>query len=167
MANVYGMKIAGIRFKDVGEPDSGAGTAIKGVQESFTITQADATITDIMDEFTDAPLVRSIQAGVFEFSFDIAGIDYAVAAKLTGGTWNSDTDIFELPDTASIITKKFKIDFNDGIDDMVIYKGQISYKFDGADLKTNPLKLTVNVTALVDETGFVDINTSGTARTTW
>ena len=167
MAETYSMKISGIAFKDVGAPTEGAGTAITGVQESFTITQSDATITDIMSEFTDTPLVRSIKAGLFEFSFSVAGIDYAALQPIMGGTWTEGTSIYALPTTASIIAKKFKVSFGSGIKDMVVYKGQVATKFEGSDLKGNPLKVTFTVTALADVTGFVDFNSAATARTTW
>lgn len=163
----YGMKISGIAFKDVGTPASGGETAITGVEESFTITQADATITDTMSEFADAPLVRSIKNGLFEFSFTVAGIDYAALQPLMGGTWTAGTSIYALPTAATIITKKFLISFGSGIKDICVYKGQVATKFEGQDLKGNPLKVTFNVTALIDTTGFVDINSAATARTTW
>ena len=167
MAETYAMQISAIAFKDVGAPAAGEGTAITGVQESFTITQADATITDIMSEFTDTPLVRSINAGLFEFSFSVAGIDYSALQPLMGGTWTAGSSLYALPTTASIITKKFKITFGNGIKDMVVYKGQVATKFEGSDLKSNPLKVTFTVTALADATGFVDFNSGATARTTW
>lgn len=167
MAETYGMKISAIAFKDVGAPAAGAGTPITGVEESFTITQADATITDTMSEFADAPLVRSIKNGLFEFSFTVAGIDYAALQPLMGGTWTAGTSLYALPTTASIVYKKFLISFGSGIKDICVYKGQVVTKFEGQDLKGNPLKVTFNVTALVDTTGFVDINSSATARTTW
>lgn len=167
VVETYGMQISAIAFKDVGAPAAGAGTAITGVEESFTITQADATITDTMSEFTDAPLVRAIKNGLFEFSFTVAGIDYAALQPLMGGTWTSGSSLYALPTTASIIYKKFLISFGSGIKDMCVYKGQVATKFEGQDLKGNPLKVTFTVTALVDPTGFVDINSSATARTTW
>lgn len=167
MAETYGMQVTEIAFKDVGVPAAGAGTLITGVQESFSITQADATITDIMSEFADAPLVRSVKAGLFEFSFSVAGIDYAALQPIMGGTWTAGSSLYALPTIASIVTKKFKVTFGNGIKDMVVYKGQVSTKFEGQDLKGNPLKVTFSVTALIDATGFVDINSSATARTTW
>ena len=167
VVETYGMQITGIAFKDVGAPAAGAGTAITGVEESFTITQADATITDTMSEFADAPLVRSIKNGVFEFSFTVAGIDYAALQPIMGGVWTAGTSIYALPTTASIVYKKFLISFGSGIKDICVYKGQVATKFEGQDLKGNPLKVTFNVTALVDTTGFVDINSSSTARATW
>ena len=167
VVETYGMQISGIAFKDVGAPAAGAGTAITGVEESFTITQADATIIDTMSEFADAPLVRSIKNGLFEFSFTVAGIDYAALQPLMGGTWTAGTSIYTLPTAATIITKKFLISFGSGIKDICVYKGQVATKFEGQDLKGNPLKVTFNVTALVDTTGFVDINSSATARATW
>lgn len=167
VVETYGMKISGIAFKDVGAPAVGGGTAITGVEESFTITQADATITDTMSEYTDGPLVRSIKNGLFEFSFTVAGIDYGALQPLMGGVWTAGTSIYTLPTTASIITKKFLISFGSGIKDMCVYKGQVATKFEGQDFKGNPLKVTFNVTALVDTTGFVDINSAATARTTW
>lgn len=167
VVETYGMQITGIAFKDVGAPTSGAGTAITGVEESFTITQADATILDTMSEFADAPLVRSIKNGLFEFSFTVAGIDYATLQPLMGGVWTAGTSIYALPTAAAIITKKFLISFGSGIKDICVYKGQVATKFEGQDLKGNPLKVTFNVTALIDTTGFVDINSSTTARATW
>ena len=69
MAQTYGMQISAIAFKDVGTPVQSEGTAILGVEESFQINQADATITDIMGEYADTPLIRAIKLGLFEFSF--------------------------------------------------------------------------------------------------
>ena len=164
MAVTYGLALSSIKFKDVGAPSATGETSITGVQESFQITQADSTITDIIDEFSDQPLIRSIKSGLFEFTFDIAGIDYDVAATLTGGTLTSG--VFALPTAQTIIKKKFQFVFKNGLGDIVVYAAQISSLFNGSDLKNNPLKLTIKGTALVDTTGFVDINT-GTARTTW
>ena len=134
VVETYGMKITGIEFKDVGAP-AGAGTAITGVEESFTITQADATITDTMSEYTDAPLVRSIKNGLFEFSFTVAGIDYGALQPLMGGALDSRNKHLSLPTAATIITKKFLISFGSGIKDMCVYKGQVATKFEGQDLK--------------------------------
>ena len=167
MAQTYGMQISAIAFKDVGAPAAGEGTAILGVEESFQINQADATITDIMGEYADTPLIRAIKLGLFEFSFSVSGIDYAALQPLMGGTWTEGSSLYTLPTTGAIITKKFKISFGTGIKDMVIYKGQVISKFEGQDFKGNPLKVTFTITALADVTGFVDINSSATARTTW
>lgn len=173
MAVNYTVKVKSIAFKEVGAASADAGTSITDIQAGLSITQDDPTTNTIEGELTDVPLMETDTLGKLTVTFDIAGIDPAVAAALSGGTNDTTNKKFIPPSKATQILKKFKIDFEDGFVDMLIHKGKVTCKFDGTDLKTTPLKMNVKIVALVDSATiqgtdlFYEFGQTGVVRTTW
>ena len=168
MSANYTVKVSSINYKDVGVADSQAGTSITDIKAGLQITQDDPTTTTVEGELTDQPLMETDVLGKLTITFDIAGIDPQIAEDLSGGTYDATNKKFIPASTATQILKKFKITFADGFEDMIIYNGKVTCKFDGTDLKTNPLKLNVKIVALVHATyGFYEFGLTGVTRTTW
>ena len=173
MSALYTLNVKSIEYKPVGVATIGAGTAITDVQAGLTFSQEDPTTTTIESEYTDVPLLETNKIGKTTLTFDIAGIEPATASALSGAVYDSDAKTFSLPTTAPQIFFKFRIDFGNGFEDLIIHKGQVTAKFDGSDLKTNPMKMNVKIVALVDAATipgtnlFVEFGVGGIVRTSW
>lgn len=122
---------------------------LTGVLEGLTIAQEAATENDIMGEFSDFPLDSIGTLGKYTIEFDLGKYDPSEIQALEGGTYNATTGMYELPITFQNIYKFCRLEFYQGIEYLQIYKGKIMTNWDGADLKTAPLKLHVKITALV------------------
>lgn len=166
-------KLTAVSFKAVGPADSTTPTSITGILEGLQITQDDPTTTTHNGELTDAPIVEVDTLGKVTITFDIIDIDPAVAATLSGGTNDTTNKKFIPPTSATQIVKKFKFDFEDGFVDFMVFKGKITCKFDGTDLKNTPLKMNVKIVALADTTSVpgstlvTEFGETGVVRTTW
>lgn len=157
MAEVQQMTL---KLKSIGYAAVGTSPAtyktLNGVMSGASITQDATTLTNIDHEFTDNPLKVIPTLGAFKVTFDLAEYSPEQAAELTGGTVASG--VLKLPSTATIIEKAWKLEFHEGAESMLIHKGQVTANFDGTDMKTNPLKLHIEITALAAGADFVDLD---------
>lgn len=144
MPSIYLATPTSITFKPVGTANSDAGTSITGVQESFTWNEDDPTINAIKDQFSNNDLFQTSTAGSKSFTFDIAGLDLAVLATLTGGTYA--TNKYTSPSIASSKYFKWMIVFGSNAYSILVPNGMTVVKLAGDSLKTNPMKGTVTVT---------------------
>ena len=166
MADVLTLKVKSVAFKDITETATEAeGTLLNGIQEGLSITQDDGTEVEIPSEISDAPLYLSKKAGKINITFDLASIDPSIIHLLTGGI--SVSGCFEFPSTQPNIEKKWKIAFINGMKDLVIQRASVTTKLNGTDMKTNALKISVTLTALVGSLGYVSANYGIAERTTW
>lgn len=166
MADVLTLKVKTVAYKDVtATATAGEGTLLNGIQEGLSIEQEDGTEVEIPSELSDTPLYLSKTAGKIKITFDLAAFDPTTIQLLTGGT--SVSDIYEYPSIQSNIEKKWKIAFHNGMKDLVIQRGSVTTKMNGTDLKSNALKISVTITALVGSLGYVSANYGASERTTW
>lgn len=166
MADVLTLKVKSVAYKDItATATEGEGTLLNGIQEGLSITQDDGTEVEIPSEISDAPLYLSKTAGKINITFDLASFDPTTIQLLTGGT--SVSGVYEYPSTQPNIEKKWKIAFTNGMKDLVIQRASVTTKLNGTDMKTNALKISVTLTALVGSLGYVSANYGETERTTW
>ena len=166
MANVLTLKVKSVAYKDISAMATEApGTLLDGIQEGLSITQDDGTEVEIPSEISDAPLYLSKKAGKINITFDLASFDPMTIHHLTGGT--NVANVIEFPSTQPNIEKKWKISFINGMKDLVIQRASVTTKLNGTDMKTNALKISVTLTALVGSLGYVSANYGEAERTTW
>lgn len=149
-----------LKLKSIGYGEVGAASPtyklLNGVIAGASISQEAPTLTNVEHEFTDNPLKIIPTLGAFKVTFDLGEFSPEQAAELTGGTVVANK--LKLPATATIIEKEWKLEFYEGATSMIIHKGQVTANIDGADMKTNPLKLHIEITALTDGADFVDLD---------
>ena len=150
MAKVATYKLKALYYKAVGAPDATDGTSLTGMKASFEFTQEDPTVNDIEDEMSDNPLLTTKKLGKTTAKFTLSDIDWTTVADLAGGSYNATTKIYTPPTSAQTIYKKFMFQFENGLKDMVIYRGDVLAKYNGTDMKNQPLSLDVTITVTPD-----------------
>lgn len=149
-------KIITVKAASLGYAEVGSGevfTPLTGVIAGLAITQEAPTLTNIEHEFSDTPLLIIPTSGTFKVTFDLGQFSPTDIAALDGGTFDAATGVYTPPAAAEIIYKKFKLTFGAGMKDLIIHKGQLATNWDGTDLKTSPVKLHVEITALIGDDG--------------
>lgn len=146
------------KCKSLGYAEVGAGaeasyTPLMGVLEGLSISQETASESAINGEFYDTPLDSVGTLGSYKIEFDLVKYKPEEIAAMEGGKFTSATGLYTMPSSFTYVYKQFKLEFYNGIDYIVIYKGKVATNWDGTDLKTAPLKLHIAITALVDNDG--------------
>lgn len=146
------------KCKSLGYAEVGAGAeasyiSLKGVLEGLSISQENASENAINGEFYDTPLDIVGTLGSYKIEFDLVKYKPEEIAAMEGGEFTAATGLYTMPSSFTHVYKQFKLEFNNGIDNIVIYKGKVTTNWDGTDLKTAPLKLHIVITALVDNDG--------------
>lgn len=146
------------KCKSLGYAEVGAGakasyTPLMGVLEGLSISQEPASESAINGEFYDTPLDSVGTLGSYKIEFDLVKYKPEEIAAMEGGEFTAATGLYTMPFSFTNVYKQFKLEFYNGIDYIVIYKGKVVTNWDGTDLKTAPLKLHIAITALVDNDG--------------
>lgn len=146
------------KCKSLGYAEVGAGaeasyTPLMGVLEGLSISQETASESAINGEFYDIPLDSVGTLGSYKIEFDLVKYKPEEIAAMEGGEFTASTGLYTMPSSFTNVYKKFKLEFYNGIDYIVIYKGKVATNWDGTDLKAAPLKLHIAITALVDDNG--------------
>lgn len=146
------------KCKSLGYAEVGAGagssyTPLMGVLEGLSISQETASESAINGEFYETPLDSVGTLGSYKIEFDLVKYKPEEIAAMEGGKFNATTGLYTMPSSFTNVYKQFKLEFYNGIDYIVIYKGKVATNWDGTDLKTAPLKLHIAITALVDDNG--------------
>lgn len=146
------------KCKSLGYAEVGAGaeasyTPLMGVLEGLSISQETASESAINGEFYDTPLDSVGTLGSYKIEFDLVKYKPEEIAAMEGGKFTAATGLYTMPSSFTNVYKQFKLEFYNGIDYIVIYKGKAATNWDGTDLKTAPLKLHIAITALVDNDG--------------
>lgn len=146
-------KCKSLSYADVGASAEASYTSLMGVLEGLSISQETASESAINGEFYDIPLDSVGTLGSYKIEFDLVRYKPAEIVAMGGGEFSSSTGMYTMPSSFANVYKQFKLEFYNGIDYIVIYKGKIATNWDGTDLKTAPLKLHIVITALVDDKG--------------
>lgn len=146
------------KCKSLGYAEVGAGaeasyTPLMGVLEGLSISQETASESAINGEFYDTPLDSVGTLGSYKIEFDLVKYKPEEIAAMEGGEFTASTGLYTMPSSFTNVYKQFKLEFYNGIDYIVIYKGKVATNWDGTDLKTAPLKLHIAITAIVDNDG--------------
>lgn len=128
-------------------------TPLMGVLEGLSISQETASESAINGEFYDTPLDSVGTLGSYKIEFDLVKYKPEEIVAMEGGEFTASTGLYTMPSSFTNVYKRFKLEFYNGIDYIVIYKGKVATNWDGTDLKTAPLKLHIAITALVDDDG--------------
>jgi hypothetical protein len=148
-------KCKGLSYTDVGGGASAVYTPLMGVLEGLSITQDAAEETPIPAEFYDFPFDNVGTLGSYVIEFDLVKYKPEEIVAMEGGTFDAATGMYELPSSFQNVFKQFKLEFYNGIDYLIIWKGKVATNWSGSDLKTAPVALHVRITALVDDNGKV------------
>lgn len=124
-------------------------TPLMGVLEGLSISQEAASESAINGEFYDTPLDSVSTLGSYKIEFDLVKYNPGQIAAMEGGKFSPATGLYTMPSSFTNVYKRFKLEFYNGIDYIIIYKGKVTTNWDGTDLKTAPLKLHIAITALV------------------
>lgn len=146
-------KCKSLSYADVGASAEASYTSLMGVLEGLSISQETASESAINGEFYDIPLDSVGTLGSYKIEFDLVRYKPAEIVAMGGGEFSASTGMYTMPSSFANVYKQFKLEFYNGIDYIVIYKGKIATNWDGTDLKTAPLKLHIVITALVDDKG--------------
>lgn len=146
-------KCKSLGYANVGASAEAPYTLLMGVLEGLQISQEAASESAINGEFYETPLDSVGTLGSYKIEFDLVKYKPEEIAAMEGGEFSPSTGMYTLPSSFTNVYKKFKLEFHNGIDYIVIYKGKIATNWDGTDLKTAPLKLHIAITALVDDDG--------------
>lgn len=128
-------------------------TPLMGVLEGLSISQEAASESAINGEFYDTPLESVGTLGPYKIEFDLIRYKPEDIVAMEGGKFAASTGLYTMPSSFTNVYKRFKLEFYNGIDYIVVYKGKVVTNWDGTDLKTAPLKLHIVITALVDDGG--------------
>lgn len=146
-------KCKSLGYAEVGAGTEASYTPLMGVLEGLSISQETASESAINGEFYDTPLESVGTLGSYKIEFDLVKYKPGEIAAMEGGQFSSSTGLYAMPSSFTNVYKKFKLEFHNGIDYIVIHKGKVATNWDGTDLKTAPLKLHIVITALVDDGG--------------
>lgn len=142
-------KCKSLSYAEVGTSAEASHTPLMGVLEGLSISQETASESAINGEFYDIPLDSVGTLGSYKIEFDLVKYKPEDIAAMEGGTFDSSTGLYTMPSSFTNVYKQFKLEFYNGIDYIIIYKGKVATNWDGTDLKTAPLKLHIVITALV------------------
>lgn len=146
-------KCKSLGYAEVGAGAGAAHTPLMGVLEGLSISQETASESAINGEFYDTPLESVGTLGSYKIEFDLVKYKPEEIVAMEGGKFTVATGLYTMPSSFTNVYKQFKLEFYNGIDYIVIYKGKVATNWDGTDLKTAPLKLHIAITALVDNDG--------------
>ena len=118
------------KCKSLGYADVGAGaeasyTPLMGVLEGLSISQEAASESAINGEFYDTPLDSVGTLGSYKIEFDLVKYKPEEIAAMEGGQFTPSTGMYTMPSSFTNVYKQFKLEFYNGIDYIVIYKGKI------------------------------------------
>lgn len=146
-------KCKSLGYAEVGAGAEASHTPLMGVLEGLSISQETASESVINGEFYDTPLDSVSTLGSYKIEFDLVKYKPEEIVAMEGGKFTAATGLYTMPSSLTNVYKQFKLEFYNGIDYIVIYKGKVATNWDGTDLKTAPLKLHIAITALVDNDG--------------
>lgn len=146
-------KCKSLSYAEIGASAEAPYTPLMGVLEGLSISQEAASESTINGEFYDTPLDSVGILGSYKIEFDLVKYKPEEIAAMEGGKFTASTGLYTMPSSFTNVYKKFKLEFYNGIDYIVIYKGKVATNWDGTDLKTAPLKLHIVITASVDDGG--------------
>lgn len=146
-------KCKSLGYAEVGSGADAEYTPLMGVLEGLAISQEAASESPINGEFYDTPLDSVGTLGAYKIEFDLVKYKPEEIAAMEGGTFDATTGLYTMPASFTNVYKQFKLEFYNGIDFIVVYKGKLATNWDGTDLKTAPLKLHIVISALVDDNG--------------
>lgn len=146
-------KCKSLSYAEVGDGAEAAYTPLMGVLEGLSISQETASESAINGEFYDTPLESVGTLGSYKIEFDLVKYKPDEIVAMEGGEFTASTGLYTMPSSFTNVYKRFKLEFYNGIDYIVVYKGKVATNWDGTDLKTAPLKLHIVITALVDNAG--------------
>lgn len=163
MPKIYTIGLSDIKLKIEGA-SSGTPfytlTTIGEVAEGSTqFVQEAPSETKFKGDYGDTTLFTLFQNGDITLETDIIEVSGAKMAALTGSVWTSGTKTVSLPTSAPVIYAECQITFDNGFDNIKIYRGQVVANLNGANLKTEMFKLHLKVIAVPDVAGFVDVKT--------
>lgn len=146
-------KCKSLGYAEVGADAKASHIPLMGVLEGLSIRQETASESAINGEFYDTPLDSVGTLGSYKIEFDLVKYKPGEIVAMEGGEFSTATGLYTMPSSFTNVYKQFKLEFYNGIDYIVIYKGKVATNWDGTDLKTAPLKLHIAITALVDNQG--------------
>lgn len=146
-------KCKSLGYAKVGDSAEASYTPLMGVLEGLSISQETASESAINGEFYDTPLDSVSTLGSYKIEFDLVKYKPEEIVAMEGGNFEPTTGLYTMPSSFTNVYKRFKLEFYNGIDYIVVYKGKVATNWDGTDLKTAPLKLHIVITALVDDNG--------------
>lgn len=146
-------KCKSLSYAEVGAGAKASYTLLMGVLEGLSISQETASESAINGEFYDTPLDSVGTLGSYKIEFDLVKYKPEEIVAMEGGVFTAATGLYTMPSSFTNVYKQFKLEFYNGIDYIVIYKGKVATNWDGTDLKTAPLKLHIAITALVGNDG--------------
>lgn len=144
---VISYKAKSLGYRAVGSTTD-AYTNINGVMSGLTIQQDAPDVTAIEHEFSEYNLEEWDNLKPLTIEFDLVKFSPDQIVELMGGTYDVETGMWNAPSTAARVRKEIKLSFREGLDHWIIYNAKVSANWDGADLKTAPVKLHVVLTAL-------------------
>jgi len=145
MAKKTTVKTAALGYRTVGAT-SGDYTPLMGVLKGLTIGQDEPDSTEIEAEFYDAPFDILYDGNPVTFTFELANYDLSELPALFGGSYDSQTNVYEGAPNAFTSEHEWKLDFQRGNASLILYRGltvgTIKKDEDGA------LNYSVTITAL-------------------
>lgn len=151
MAKKTTLKTASLGYRAVGSADTVAYTPVMGVLKGLTLSQDEPESTEIDAEFYDAPFDITYDGNPPVMSFSLVNYDLSELPALFGGTYDSQTDTYDLPSSAHTEELEWKLEFQKGNKAYIITRGltigTVGKEADGA------LAFNVTVTGLTDENG--------------
>ena len=139
------LKPISLGYRNVGA--SGDYTPLMGVLKGLAIAQDEPDSTEIEAEFYDAPFDIVYQGQPVTMTFELANYDLNELPALFGGTYDSNTGIYEGAANAFTSEHEWKLTFQRGHNSLIICKGltigTLKKDADGA------LNYSITITALV------------------
>lgn len=152
MAKQTTLKPIELGYREVGA--SGDYTKLMGVLKGLTIGQDTPDSTEIEAEFYDSPFDIIYDGKPVTMTFELANYDLAELPTLFGGTYDTNTGIYEGAANAFTSEHEWKLTFGRGFNSLIICKGltigTLKKDADGA------LNYAVTITALVYNDGEAD-----------
>lgn len=128
------------------------GTKLMGILKGLTIGQDEPDETTIDAEFFDAPFDIIYEGKPVTFTFELANYELSELPPLFGGTYDSQTGMYEGAANAFTSNHAWKLRFQRGFDSLMLYNGltvgTLKKDADGA------LNYSVKITAMT----FIDEN---------
>ena len=153
MAKKTTVKPIALGYREVGA-GSGDYTPLMGVLKGLSLSQDDPESTEIEAEFYDAPFDIFYDGNPVTMTFELANYDLSELPALFGGSYDTETDVYEGAANAFTSEHEWKLDFGRGFHALVISRGltigTLKKDADGA------LNYNVTITALVYNDGEKD-----------
>lgn len=144
MAKKTTLKTAELGYRQVG--GSGTYTKVMGVLKGLTLAQDTPDSNEIEAEFFDTPFDIDYTGNAPTMTFSLVNYDLSELPSLFGGTYDSQTDVYEGPSNVHTSEWEWQLKFQKGNKAIVFYRGNtmatIGKEADGA------LSFNVTVTAL-------------------